>query len=163
VLFHHLATGTIFGIGGEVSVPTGRARTGLGEGAAVLEPFVAGGQILPSDGFVQAQAGLESPLERDAVQEVFWRAAIGKSFFEGRFGRSWSPMVEVLGVRQLESGRSVLWDVVPQMQVTLSKRQHVMVNAGLRVPLNERAERDRQILMYLLWDWFDGGFFSGWR
>jgi Cytochrome C oxidase, cbb3-type, subunit III len=45
----------------------------------------------------------------------------------------------------------------------LSRRQHIMVNAGVRIPLTNRAERDTQFLPYLLWDWFDGGLFDGWR
>jgi hypothetical protein len=48
------------------------------------------------------------------------------------------------------------------MQVTLSVRQHVMVNAGVRIPVNERAGRSTQFVMYFLWDWFDGNLVSGW-
>ena len=55
------------------------------------------------------------------------------------------------------------WDVVPQLQVTLSKLQHVMLAAGVRVPITQRDERRPQALVYLLWDWFDGGFFEMWR
>ena len=55
-----------------------------------------------------------------AGREAFWRVAIGKSFTEGRFGRSWSPMVEWVAARDLEDGARVQWDVVPQLQVTLS-------------------------------------------
>ena len=51
------------------------------------------------------------------------------------------------------------WDVVPQMQVSLSKLQHVLLSVGVRVPLNEREDRKPQLLTYLLWDWFDGGLF----
>ena len=61
-----------------------------------------------------------------------------------------------------EGGESE-WDVVPQLQVTLSKLQHVMVSAGVRIPVTQRAERRPQALLYLLWDWFDGGFFERWR
>jgi hypothetical protein len=55
-----------------------------------------------------------------------------------------------------------LWDVVPQMQVSLSTRQHVLLNGGVRVPVNQREQRGNTLMIYLLWDWFDGGFFSGW-
>jgi len=37
-----------------------------------------------------------------------------------------------------------------------------MVNVGVRVPLNDRAGRDTRVMVYLLWDWFDGGLFDGW-
>ena len=55
------------------------------------------------------------------------------------------------------------WDVVPQLQVTLSKLQHVMLAAGVRVPIAQRDERRPQLLVYVLWDWFDGGLFEMWR
>jgi mono/diheme cytochrome c family protein len=164
VMFHGLERGSIVSAGTELSVPTGKESTGLGKGFSVIEPFVALGQILPSNGFLHVHAGLEAPVGRTgAANEAFWRAAAGKSFFERGVGRSWSPMIEVLGVRELTDRTATEWDIVPQMQVTLSKRQHVMVSAGIRIPLNEREERHSELVTYLLWDWFDGGFLSGWR
>jgi hypothetical protein len=72
-------------------------------------------------------------------------------------------MVEFLGARELGSGHSSIWDVVPQVQVTLNRRQHVMMNVGVRIPVNERSGRRAALLTYFLWDWFDGGLFDGWR
>jgi hypothetical protein len=144
--------------------PTGMESAGLGKGVTVFEPFIALGQMLPSDGFVQIQLGAELPFDSDkAARETFVRAAIGKSFVEGRFGRTWSPMVEFVGARELLDDEHTEWDVVPQMQVTLSKRQHIMFSAGLRAPLTNRGGRDMQVLAYFLWDWFDGGVLDGWR
>ena len=162
VLYHDHRRGTIVSAAGEVVFPTGKEDLGLGNGLTVFEPFVAVGQTLPADGFFQVQAGFELPADADAASEAFWRVAGGKSFFEGRFGRSWSPMVEVLGARELEGGSATAWDVVPQLQVTLSTRQHIMINGGVRIPVNRRQERGTEVVAYLLWDWFDGGFFSGW-
>jgi mono/diheme cytochrome c family protein len=162
VLYHDLGSGTIVSAAGEVIFPTGKEHVGLGNGLTVFEPFVAVGQALPADAFFQVQAGVELPADGDAASEAFWRVTGGKSFFESRFGRSWSPMVEVLGARELEDVAATTWDVVPQLQVTLSRRQHVMISGGVRIPINRRNERDVQVVAYLLWDWFDGGFFSGW-
>ena len=99
----------------------------------------------------------------DARTESFWRAAVGKTFIEQRWHRAWSPMVELVGSRELAAGEQALWDAVPQMQVSLSKRQHVLLNVGVRVPLNQRENRRATVMTYLLWDWFDGGFFDGWK
>jgi hypothetical protein len=71
-------------------------------------------------------------------------------------------MIEVLADRELESGARTNWDIVPQMQVTLSARQHIMANLGVRVPANNTSGRPVQIVFYLLWDWFDGGLREGW-
>ena len=71
-------------------------------------------------------------------------------------------MIEVLGARELTGSASTAWDVVPQFQVTLSARQHVMAAAGFRVPATDKDQRETQFVFYLLWDWFDGGVLEGW-
>ena len=163
VLAHSLAGGRIFSVAGEIIFPTGKEQLGLGTGATVFEPFVAFGQILPSDAFFQAQAGVELSTNRSkAADEGFVRAAYGRTFIDRDFGRSWTPMVEVLSAREFERGARVEWDVVPQMQVSLSKRQHVLISAGVQIPVNQRTGRSMRFMSYLLWDWFDGGF-EGWR
>jgi hypothetical protein len=164
VLAHSLERGHILSAAGELILPTGKESVGLGSGVTVFEPFVAFGQLLPADSFVQAQVGLELPFDTDrAGREAFWRVAVGKTITEGRFGRSWSPMIEWLGARELDDGAAVHWDVVPQMQVSLSRRQHILINVGARIPVNERAGRSTQVIAYFLWDWFDGGLLDGWR
>jgi hypothetical protein len=107
---------------------------------------------------MQVQALAEFPLDRDLEDEVAWRVAVGRTWSSGRFGRAWTPMVEILGASELESGADVNWDPVPQFQVTLNTRQHVMANLGVRLPLNNTDTRHTEVVFYLLWDWFDGGF-----
>ena len=160
--YHSLPRGNIFSGAIELVVPTGSTERGIGGGTTVVEPFVAFGQILPADGFLQFQVGGAVPFDRDHHDEAFWRAVIGRSFTQGQWGRTWSPMVEMLGARELGAGATTHWDVVPQMQVTLNTRQHVMLNAGVRIPVNERDGRPTQGMVYVLWDWFDGGFLAGW-
>jgi hypothetical protein len=163
-LYHSLERGAIFSAGAEVIFPTGKEERGLGAGTTVFEPFVTFGQILPRDGFVQAHAGVELPADRDRrLREAFWRIAAGRTFAQaGGAGRAWSPMIELLGARELARRATTHWDLVPQMQVTLSTRQHVMVSGGVQVPVNDRRGRGVRVLFYVLWDWFDGGFFDGW-
>jgi hypothetical protein len=48
------------------------------------------------------------------------------------------------------------------MQVTISKRQHVRADLGLRIPVTNTAGRPKQIVFYVLWDWFDGRLNEGW-
>jgi hypothetical protein len=144
-------------------LPTGDEAAGLSKNTTVFEPFASFGQILPRDSFLHAQAGVELPFDTDkAGREAFWRVAGGLTFTQGMFGRSWTPMVELLGARELADGESALWDLVPQMQVSLNTRQHLLMNVGVRLPLNARSGRQTKVLVYFLWDWFDGGVFSGW-
>jgi hypothetical protein len=162
-MFHSLPSGTILSLTGEVILPTGNMDRGLGKGTVVFEPFVTAGQILPADFFVQTQFGVELPLDRSrATEEAFFRGVLGRTFTQGRFGRAWSPMVEILGARELVSGETTQWDLLPEIQVTLNRRQHIMLNAGVRFPLTDAEARSTQLLVYLLWDWFDGGLFAGW-
>jgi hypothetical protein len=77
-------------------------------------------------------------------------------------GRIWSPMFEILGSRDLINRAKNDWDVVPQMQVTLSRRQHIRASAGVRVPVNDTAGRPIQVQFYILWDWQEGSFLHGW-
>jgi hypothetical protein len=161
-LAHSLARGNIVSATAEFVLPTGDEDKGLGGGVAVFEPFVTFGQVLRGDSFIQAQAGFGIPMKDGHDNEVFWRAAVGKSFEQSKFGRVWSPMVEVLAARPLVSGAPIEWDLVPGAQVTLNTRQHVRLAGGLRMPVNEREHRKKSVIVYLLWDWYEGGFLQGW-
>jgi len=162
-LLHSLRTGSILSVALETFLPTGRKDRGLGQGVTRFEPFLAFGQMLPWEGFLQLQGGAEVSTEPDRVaHELFWRAVLGTQISLHGTGRTFSPMVEVLGARALEDGAKVEWDLAPQMQVTLSTRQHVRLGAGVRLPVTDTQERTMQFMMYLLWDWFDGSLFEGW-
>jgi len=159
---HSASTGSILALVGEVVLPVGDLERGFGKGHTVLEPFVAYGQILPADSFLQVQAGAEIPVVAAADQELFWRAALGKSFTQGDHGRAWTPMVEVLGGLELAPDTAPDWAVVPQLHLTLNTRQHVMLLAGARFPLTDVEDTPVQVRLALLWDWFDGGITEGW-
>jgi len=162
-VWHSAEKGSIVSAAAEVLLPTGDEDRNFGSGTTVFEPFAAYGQILPADFFLQAQAGFELPLDRDqAGEEAFARLALGRSFSQGRWGRTWSPMVEVLAARELAAGEPVLWDVVPQVQITLNTRQNIMANIGVRIPVNDTDSRHAAVIAYVLWDWFDGGLTEGW-
>lgn len=155
--------GNIFAAGGAVTLPTGKEERGLGNGFTVVEPFAMFGQMLGTNGFLQMHTGYEIPTDHSRGQnEAFLRTALGYSIAQDAgFGRVWSPIAEVI-VAKPQHGTAE-WDVVPQMQVSLSKLQHVLVSGGVRIPLNERDERHWQVLTYFLWDWFDGGLFQFWK
>ena len=154
-------TGTIGAAGGEISFPTGDATRGLGNGYYVVGLFAMFGQTLPRNGFLQVHGGLEIP-SNTGSKEAYLRTAVGTTLMsDGGYGRSWSPQVEILFARPF--GEKSTWDIVPQIQVSLSKLQHVMVAGGVRIPVNARDERRPAIVTYLLWDWFDGPFTSFWK
>lgn len=156
---------TIVSAQGEVAVPTGNADAGLGSGVTVFEGFAAFGQRIGSATFVQGQAGGEFPTDTEkAPKAVFGRMAVGHMLRQdGGLGRMWVPMLELVADRDLEDGAKTNVDLVPEMQVTLNKRQHIRLGAGAQMPVNNREGRSKQFMFYVLWDWFDGGFFDGWK
>lgn len=161
--YHNLFNGNIFSGGIEAILPTGDEDAGLGKGTAVIEPFVTWGKLLPDDMFFQAHAFAEFPIESEFDDEVGARMAFGKTWTTGgEFGRAWSPMLEVLAARHLASGADTNFDLVPQVQVALNQRQHILLNFGVKIPANNTEDREPEVGVYLLWDWFDGGFFDGW-
>jgi len=162
-LFASLEHGNILAAGAAVTLPTGNQDSGLGNGYTIVEPFAMYDQALAANGFLQLHAGIEIPTDHEAGEnEGFLRTALGYSFAQNRgFGRSWSPMVEVLMAKPQHSATE--WDVVPQMQVSLSKLQHILLGVGVRVPVNQREERKPQFVTYFLWDWFDGGLTQFWK
>jgi hypothetical protein len=163
VLKHNLERGSILSVGGEYVLATGDEERGLGKGSDVFESYLAYGKILPHDSFLQLQGVAEFPTDSRFNDELVVRAALGRTLtFGSPYGRAWTPMFEVQGKWEDEPGAKTDWDIVPQFQVTLNQRQHVMAAAGLRVPANNRTNRDVEFLFYVLWDWFDGGVLEGW-
>lgn len=151
-----------------------RLQTRLrGARRSALGGFLAFDQLLPAQGFLQVQAGGERPLHTfDDPASLYLYTAIGKSFNASMgFGRQWSPMVELTAQRDLANtalanialANTALadtalaatagtdWAVLPHFQVSLSARQHVRVDLGYLIPLNDTRRRPRQIMLYFLW------------
>ena len=165
-LYHDLEVGTIFSIGGEVILSTGDESVGLGAPGSALEAFASLGQILPGDAFVQAQAGYKAPLYENGANEGFGRFVLGRTFTQGQWGRAWTPMLEMQLEHHFEPGAEPHFDLLPQVQVALNTRQHVLANVGVLVSVGgddgHGHARPVRLLTYILLDWFDGGFFEGW-
>ncbi len=164
VVLSNLRTGSIFSVAAETIFATGNADRGIGKGVTLFEGFAGYGQRFPGNSFLHFQTGFELPVDADkANRAMYWRTAVGRSFAPDKgLGRLWSPMVELLADREFAPGERINWDLVPQLQVTLSRRQHVRANIGLRLPINDFGPRPTQLVFYLMWDWFDGGLRDGW-
>jgi mono/diheme cytochrome c family protein len=158
------SSGSILSLFGGAILPTGNRARGFGTGTTTFETFAAFDQLFKTNTFIQTQFGADLPRHTNiAPQSIFFNTAIGQSFAANHgLGRLWSPMFEFLGARDLVDNAKMNWDVVPQMQVTISRRQHVRANLGVRVPVNNTSGRQIQIVFYLLWDWFDGRLNEGW-
>lgn len=163
-VFSSLRTGSILALQGSVIVPTGSKSRGFGSGTTTFETFAAFDQLFPTNTFLQFQLGADLPRHTDiAPQSVFWRTALGQSFAKDHgLGRLFSPMVEFVANRDLINRAKNNWDIVPEMQVTISHRQHIRANVGVRTPATNTAGRSPQVVFYILWDWADGRLNEGW-
>jgi mono/diheme cytochrome c family protein len=163
-MFSSLRTGSILSLFGGVIVPSGNKDRGFGTGTTTFETFAAFDQLFPTNTFVQLQAGANLPRHPDvAPQTLYWRAALGQSFAgDHGLGRLWSPMVEFVADRDLVDGAKTNWNVVPEMQVTISRRQHIRADLGFSQPFTNTRGRPNQVVFYLLWDWADGKLTKGW-
>ena len=154
--------GSILAVQGEIVLPTGNAARGFGTGEASLGVFASYDALLPGNTFLELQAGGDFPQHTQTTpNSVYARGALGASFSRG-FGRQWSPMLELAASRDLRAGARTSWSLVPEFQVTLNARQHVRAALGYQLALNDTAGRPNQVMLYLLWDWFDGGLLEGW-
>ncbi len=164
VLFDNLKKGSIFSVGGELIAPTGNKAIGTGGESMVFETYAAYGQAFKRDSFLQLHTGVELPLHPDILPRAYYlRSAVGKTFASDRgLGRRWSPMVEFIYDRDLVTGAKNNWDIVPEMQIPLSKRLHILGSIGFRIPVNNTTGRQKQLMFYILWDYVDGKLTQGW-
>ena len=157
------STGSILSFQAEIALATGNEARGLGSGETTIGLAAAYDRLLPAQVFVQIQGGVDLPFNAEHVpRSAYLRTAVGRSFSGLAEKRLWTPMLEFLGERDLVSGATTHWDVLPEFQVTLNRRQHVRAALGYRIPLNDTAERSRALMFYFMWDWFDGGLREGW-
>ncbi len=165
VMFSSLRSGSILSLQGSVIAPTGNRSRGFGSGTTTFETFAAFDQLFRNNSFVQFQLGADLPRHTDiAPQSLFINTAVGQTFgADHGMGRLWSPMLEFLARRDLVDAARTDWDILPQMQVTISRRQHIRGDLGVRIPASNTAGRPVQLMLYLLWDWGDGRLNEGWR
>jgi mono/diheme cytochrome c family protein len=165
VLWSSLHTGSILAVQGSLLPPTGDSKRGFGAGSTTFEPFLSADQLFNTNTWIQFQMGAELPVDpKKSPQTLFYSTAIGQSIAgDHRLGRLWSPMVEFVANRDLVDGAKTDWDVLPEMQVTISKRQHIRADLGYRAPFTDTADRHGQVSFYILWDWGDGKLWEGWK
>lgn len=164
VMYSNLDSGSILSFQGGFLLPVGNHVHGIGTGTGTFETFAAFDQLFRTDTFIQTQFGADLPFKTSlAPQSLFFYSAIGQSLAVSHgLGRLWTPMFEFLATRDLITGAKTDWDVLPEMQVTISRRQHIRADLGLQIPATNTAGRQKQVVFYILWDWQDGRLDEGW-
>lgn len=165
VLFSNFRGGSILSAQAGFLLPTGDSNRGFGAGTATFEPFLAYDQLLGERNFVQTQIGGDITFDATkSPRSLFFNIAGGRSMAPDHgLGRLYTPMIELIGTRDYTAGASTDLNLIPEMQVTVSKRQHIRAAAGVSAPVTNTADRKPQIIFYVLWDWAEGHFWNGWR
>ncbi len=165
VMFSSERAGSILSLQGGVLLPTGDSNRGFGAGTTQFEPFAAYDQLVTNRTFLQFELGADLPVNtKVAPESLFFRSAVGGSVAPDHgLGRLYSPMVEFVAKRDFMTGATTQWDVLPEMQVTVSRRQHIRAAVGYRKPFTDVSGRAPQLEFYVLWDRAEGHFWEGWR
>lgn len=100
---------------------------------------------LANDGFAQLQLLGEIPFDRELADEIQLRTALGWMFTLGEHDRIMAPMVEVIGAWELQGSDTAKWDIAPQIQIPLNRRQHVRLNLGARIPMSDTDTRPTSV------------------
>lgn len=163
-IFSSLRTGSILSLQGGILLPTGDKTRGFGAGTTQFEPFAAFDQLFKENTFLEFQLGSDLPVDTGvAPRSMFWRSLLGQALIEDHgLGRQFIPMVEVLGSRDFKQGDSNDWDLLPELYVTLSPRQHVTADVGFRQPVTNTKGRVPEVVFFVRWDWADGKLWEGW-
>ena len=165
VLFSSERAGSILSAQGGILLPTGDSSRGFGAGTTQFEPFAAYDQLLTNRTFLQFQLGADLPVDTGvAPRSLFFRSLAGASLAPDHgLGRLFSPMTEFVASKDFKAGEGTQWNVVPEIQVTVSRRQHIRAAVGYSKPITEVSGRAPQLEFYVLWDWAEGHFWEGWR
>ncbi len=164
VLFSNLRAGSILSAQAGFLLPTGDSNRGFGAGTATFEPFLAYDQLLGERNFVQLQLGADVTFDpTKSPRSLFFNAAAGRSMAPDHgLGRLFTPMLELTGTHDYGAPNTDI-NLIPEMQVTVSKRQHIRAAAGISAPITNSSDRKPQVTFYVLWDWAEGLFWNGWR
>ena len=164
-MFSSLRTGSILSVQGGILLPTGDSNRGFGSGTTKFEPFAAYDQLIHNNTSLQLQLGADLSVNSSkSPHSLFFRGALGHSMAPDHgLGRLFTPMVEMVGTRSYAAGAATDLDIVPQMQVTVNRRQHIRADVGFRKPFTDTSGRQSQVVFYVLWDWAEGKLWGGWR
>ena len=117
----------------QIGIGASMLAMALGLVALLWILLVLFGKGIGANGFIQMHGGIELPTNKQkAVNESFLRTTVGYTIAQDQgYGRAWTPMAELLIAHPY--GESTEVDVVPQMQVSLSKLQHILDRKSTRL------------------------------
>jgi hypothetical protein len=139
----------------DLVLPTGDRDRGLGDGTVGLGPSLRAGKTL---GPFVLQGELKAVLPADvdkAARRLLYRAALQLPLSPLKSG--WVPALEFEADTRIEGQTRDVYSLAPMLYKGLSKRGHVAVALGAKIPVAGTQTFDYQIGAFLLWEYLDGG------
>ncbi|MBT7951414.1 MAG: cytochrome c [Gammaproteobacteria bacterium] len=129
-------------------------------------PYIAAAGRLSETLTIQGTARSTLPLRKFSNGNVELSSVVHWS--PSSWPRSFKPGLELVSSFPIDRGTGPgrksfsQLSLIPQTQIGLNKRGQVMLNLGAEIPLNDSGRYDYRWYAYLIWDFADGGLFSGW-
>ncbi len=151
---------SILTTGFEFSLPTGNEAKGFGKGTVVLAPYTAGAKGISERVELQGSVKVELPMNKSKGNpELIYAISSTLILSEGR--RGIFPGIELLGAKNLGSSEHTI-SLVPKIYIALTKRGHLAISIGREIPIYGETPFKYRYVGFILWDYVDGGIFSGW-
>ncbi len=125
-----------------------------------LQTYLAYARMLSSSWTLQSSLRLKFPFEKASDGSAELAGIV--HYVHSPWPRRAFPAIELTAATPFESANGdVEWAVMPQVRIGLTRGGHVALNLGIELPLSDQTW-DYRAYATLLWDFADGGFFSGW-
>jgi len=147
--------GAIASLALDLVLPTGNRDRGLGDGTVGLGPSLRAGKTL---GPFVLQGEIKAVLPADvdlAPRRLLYRAALQLPLSSLKSG--WVPALEFEADTKIEGQARDVYSLAPMLYKGLSKRGHIALAVGAKIPVAGAQSFDYQIGAFLLWEYLDGG------
>jgi hypothetical protein len=147
--------GTAAALSLDLALPTGDRDRGLGEGTVGLEPSLQVGKTL-GPFILQSEIKAVLPVDVNrAPRRLLYRAALQFPF--SPLKRAWVPGLEFEADTKVEGPARDAYYLAPTLFKGLTRRGHVALAIGVKIPVAGHRAFDYQIGTFLLWEYMDGG------
>jgi cytochrome c553 len=139
----------------DLILPTGDRDRGLGDGTVGLGPSLRAGKTL-GPFVLQTEIKAELPIDVNrAPRRLLYRAAL--QFPLSPLKRAWVPGLEFEADTKVEGQARDSYYLAPTLLKGLTRRGHVSMAIGAKIPVAGHRAFDYQIGAFLLWEYLDGG------
>jgi hypothetical protein len=155
VLYASLPHATIASAALELTLPSGDADRGRGDGTVAFEPSLLAGTAALAPVVLQGQLQVLAPIEEGPADRAL-RYRLATSYPFGPLRSDWWPTLEFEAEQNVTSGTETFF-LTPQVYKAVRARGHVALAVGVQVPVGGRRPFDYRLVASLLWEYLDGG------